>query len=646
MRPLLRIYIGFVAIVAAVLLAHDLMEVPNAPHDWSELLVVVLVVVSTAAQHMQFQVARGWVTTAGAVAAMASALLLPPGLAEAVMVIGAASRVIRVRQVLSRQIFNLGSATLSIAAAAHFANVFGGPDLLKDPNGWPGLPVAAAMAVVYYVVSATAVAAAVALDQYQPLWNILRGKIGVKTVAEVGLGLVGATLAVVVTVVPGWAPGLVLPAALVFLAKKSMETADRRSKNLSMTSAVGRAVAGTLRPELAFEVIAGRDVRDALKVDGLALVPIGTSPAFDQYLACDVDQPVLRTLLGDQMTQQPQRIEIRGDGKDISLPLSLRRSRVAGAAVPFGADGRIVGALLAWRLPDNSNRGAAFSSEELLVLDTLADYAAVALESARLAGEMARMSRDAAAAEAMREVESLREVGRLKDEFLGQVSHELRTPLTIIHGYAELIADGILRKDTQIRETAAEVHANSSLMLRLVDDLLDTSRLESGRLSLKYEVSDLAPWLERMVSAFAQTSSTHRVVTELPSTLPLARVDLARLGQVVNNLLTNAVRYSPEGSSVLVSARVVGRSEVEIRVADQGIGIPADECERIFEKFYRGKDGATHSVRGTGLGLAVAKMLVEAHHGHIRVDSEVGKGSTFIVRLPTLAQSAPLALAA
>jgi signal transduction histidine kinase len=118
------------------------------------------------------------------------------------------------------------------------------------------------------------------------------------------------------------------------------------------------------------------------------------------------------------------------------------------------------------------------------------------------------------------------------------------------------------------------------------------------------------------------------------------------LGQVVNNLLTNAVRYSPEGSEVRVSARVVGRSEVEIRVADQGIGIPADECDRIFEKFYRGKDGATHSVRGTGLGLAVAKMLVEAHHGHIRVDSEVGKGSTFIVRLPTLAHSTPLALAA
>jgi signal transduction histidine kinase len=315
--------------------------------------------------------------------------------------------------------------------------------------------------------------------------------------------------------------------------------------------------------------------------------------------------------------------------------------------VPFGPDGRPVGALIAWRAPD-SNRNADFNSEEQLVLDTLADYAAVALESARLASEMARMSRETAAAEAMREVESLRDLARLKDEFLGQVSHELRTPLTIIHGYSELIADGILRREEQIRETASEVHTNSSLMLRLVDDLLDTSRLESGRLSLKYEVTDLAPWLERTTAAFAQANGSHHITAELPPSLPQARVDLARLGQVVNNLLTNAVRYSPDGSKVRVLARSPRRGEIELRVVDQGIGIQADECDRIFEKFYRGKDGATHSVRGTGLGLAVAKMLVEAHNGQIRVESKLAHGSTFIVRLPALAEThAPdLAIAA
>jgi signal transduction histidine kinase len=645
MRPLLKIYIGLVAGTAAVLLAYDVAAVPSSPHPWSWPLVATLAVLSTAAQHMQFQVARGWFSTAGAIAANASALLLPPGLAEAVTFIGATSRVVRVRQAPSRGIFNVASATLSMVAASHFVGSFGGLNLLRDPSGFPGLPVAAAMATLYYIVNATTVAGAVALDQRQPLWSILRGKIGVKTVAEVGLGLVGATLAVVITVVPGWGPALVLPAALVFLAKKSMDTADRHSKNLSMTSAIGRAVAGTLRPELAFDAIAAREVRDALKLDGLALLPIGPAAAFEAYLACEVDQPTLRAALSAQIAQNPVRIEMRGDGKDVNLPKSLRGTRMAAAAVPFGADGRPVGALVAWRSYELRGN-AAFSAEELLVLDTLADYAAVALESARLANEMARMSRETAAAEAMREVESLREVARLKDEFLGQVSHELRTPLTIIHGYAELIAGGILAKDTQIRQTASEVHENSSLMLRLVDDLLDTSRLESGRLSLKYEVTDLAPWLERTTAAFAQTNPTHHIVSDLPPSLPLARVDLARLGQVINNLLTNAVRYSPDGSQVSVCARTLGRGDIEIRVSDQGIGIPADERERIFEKFYRGKDGATHSVRGTGLGLAVAKMLVEAHLGQIEVHSELGKGSTFVLRLPVLSQTQPLTAAA
>src|SRR5207302_5955201 len=125
--------------------------------------------------------------------------------------------------------------------------------------------------------------------------------------------------------------------------------------------------------------------------------------------------------------------------------------------------------------------------EEILVLKTLADYAVVTLETARLAQETARLHREAGQVEARREMESLREVARLKDEFLGQVSHELRTPLTIIHGYSELIVDGMMDSDEMVRQSADEIHASSALMLRLVDDLLDTSRLDAGRIELKRE---------------------------------------------------------------------------------------------------------------------------------------------------------------
>jgi signal transduction histidine kinase len=240
-------------------------------------------------------------------------------------------------------------------------------------------------------------------------------------------------------------------------------------------------------------------------------------------------------------------------------------------------------------------------------------------------------------------MEALREVARLKDEFLGQVSHELRTPLTIIHGYAELIADGHVPDESVVRATAQQIHASSALMTRLVDDLLDTSRLDAGRIELKPERVELVPWLARTTAAFGQATPSHRVIADLPDRkdLPPVRVDLDRLGQVMNNLLSNAVRYSGPGSEIRVAAHVFDAARVEILVSDHGAGIAPDDCERIFEKFYRGKHGSTLAVRGAGLGLAVARSLVEAHGGEIGVRSTLGQGSTFWVRLPADVVSLP-----
>src|SRR5947209_19481306 len=145
----------------------------------------------------------------------------------------------------------------------------------------------------------------------------------------------------------------------------------------------------------------------------------------------------------------------------------------------------------------------------MLVLKTLADYAAVTLETARLAMETARLHHEAGQAEALREMEALREIARLKDEFLGQVSHELRTPLTIIHGYSELMVDGLLTEESLVRQSAHEIHTSSALMLRLVDDLLDTSRLDSGRIALQAESVDLACWLGRLGAGFGQATPSH-----------------------------------------------------------------------------------------------------------------------------------------
>jgi signal transduction histidine kinase len=303
-----------------------------------------------------------------------------------------------------------------------------------------------------------------------------------------------------------------------------------------------------------------------------------------------------------------------------------------------------VGGLVAWR-ELHAGRRAFFDHEEMLVLKTLADYAAVSLETARLAQEAARLNHEAGQAEARREMEALREVARLKDEFLGQVSHELRTPLTIIHGYSELMVDGLLAEPDMVRQSADEIHASSTLMLRLVDDLLDTSRLDAGRIELKTERVELGGWLTRLATGFGQATPSHVVVADVGAELPAVNADLDRLGQVMNNLLSNAARYSAKGTRIRISA-AASNEWVELLVTDEGTGVAPGDCERIFEKFYRGKHGATLAVRGTGLGLAVARQLVEAHGGTIGVRSTLGQGSTFWVRLPVathVGSSAPSA---
>jgi signal transduction histidine kinase len=640
MRPVLKGYVGLVVVAALALLWREIGALPSWSHPWSIEVVLALLVLSVLGEHVQFEVRRGWYTNCSAVAHIAAAFLLPPALAMSIAAIGAAARGVRYPLPPAKLAFNAAAISLAVLGAAHIAGLLGGPDLVQSGGAWSD-PLAAMLAsTAYYALSASMVALAVALDQRRSFFDIVRGKFGFRSVSEVGLGMVGAMLAAMLSSAPNWAPMLVVPAGLLYFAKRSMDRADRRSRNLAVTSSVGRAVAGTLDPERAFGAITSRTVLDGLKLDGLAVLPIGDPSPFGEQVVAELDRPRLRSAVVRELAERPRLLEVRG-GDSASSPRWLSdveeaETHVAAVAIPFGAGaGRAVGALVAWRgLP--AGRSTFLNREELLVLETLADYAAVAFETARLANETARLHHEAGQAEAQREMEALREVARLKDEFLGQVSHELRTPLTIIHGYSELMVDGMLDDQDLVRQSASEINASSALMMRLVDDLLDTSRLDAGRIELKCEPMNLTCWLERMSSNFGQAVSTHRVIADVPAWLPTVSADAHRLGQVMNNLLSNAVRYSAAGTPIVVRALALADGGVEIQVTDRGPGIAPADHERIFEKFYRGKHGATLAVRGTGLGLAVARQIVEAHHGRIGVTSAVGEGSTFWVRLPAL----------
>ncbi len=236
----------------------------------------------------------------------------------------------------------------------------------------------------------------------------------------------------------------------------------------------------------------------------------------------------------------------------------------------------------------------------------------------------------------LHDISELRRLERVRRDFVANVSHELKTPLTAIQGSVETLLGGAL-EDAQNRREFLEIIRDHTVRLgRLTDDLLKLSLIEAGRLELEYDtisVSDLiAPCVETTRLKANQKQLTLEV--ECAANLPPVRGDESRLREVMQNLLDNAVQYTPSGGRITVRAAAVDR-QVMIAVTDTGIGIPRAEQEKIFERFYRVDAVRSREVGGTGLGLSIAKHLVEAHGGRIEVESEVGLGSTFSVFLPT-----------
>jgi two-component system sensor histidine kinase MtrB len=228
------------------------------------------------------------------------------------------------------------------------------------------------------------------------------------------------------------------------------------------------------------------------------------------------------------------------------------------------------------------------------------------------------------------------QLDRMKDEFVLTASHELRSPLTSVQGFAELLMmdrDSLTQRQV---ETVEIILDNCRHLVRLLNDLLDLARSDAGRLAVRTRPTRLGPLVEDVVRTMrAQTEKSSQTLTEkIEPNLPLVEVEPDRIRQILVNLVTNAHEYSPERASIQVSARVADDA-VMIDVTDNGPGIPPAQIDHIFERFVRGDAGLTQRVGGTGLGLAISRSLVELHGGTIAVDSEVGRGSTFTVTLPT-----------
>jgi len=233
----------------------------------------------------------------------------------------------------------------------------------------------------------------------------------------------------------------------------------------------------------------------------------------------------------------------------------------------------------------------------------------------------------------------LRKIDDIKSEFVSVASHELRTPLAAIKNAVQLI---LSRKAGEVNENQDKflsmAERNINRLTNILNDLLDLSRIESGRIDIKFEELDIRVPIEFIASSFKPQADgkSIRLRTELPEGLPTVYGDREKVEQVLTNLLGNAMKFTPEEGEIIVTAQPLDAKErkLAISVRDTGIGIPADELEKVFEKFHQVEGSLHRSVGGTGLGLAITKGLVEAHHGTIWVESEMGKGSTFTFTLP------------
>lgn len=289
--------------------------------------------------------------------------------------------------------------------------------------------------------------------------------------------------------------------------------------------------------------------------------------------------------------------------------------------LPLLVQDQLLGVLIA-------SSSTQFTPEKLPLLTLLAEQITLALTNARQAA-------------------LVRDADRMKANFLSLVTHELRSPLNTINGYLDLVLEGIAGElNEQQQEFIQRARAGSEHLYALLEDLLLASRSDSGQLRLSCAPASLEEMVTNAVEELEMVARDGKVTVEiqLPDALPALFVDGVRFQQVVRNLLSNALRFTPAGGRVMISARVLpaqgdGEQEhIEVRVRDTGIGIAPEYHERIFERFFQVPPPGGGRTSGQGLGLAIVKMIVELHGGRVHVESTPGEGSTFAFTLNVFAQ--------
>jgi signal transduction histidine kinase len=316
---------------------------------------------------------------------------------------------------------------------------------------------------------------------------------------------------------------------------------------------------------------------------------------------------------------------------ETEFPHSKPRQAISGArtllTTPLLPKGRAFGAIVIRR-----KEVRPFSDKQIKLLRTFADQAVIAIENVRLFQEIQEKSGQLETAN-----ERLKELDRLKSDFVSNVSHELRTPLTAIKGAVDLLlreVPGPLNESQT--HYLSRVRSNTQHLAGLINDLLDLAKIEEGKVELKGARVSVGGLMHEVMETVKPLAVEKPVLLEVkvPEPSVLVWADRDKVTQVLMNLIGNAIKFTPPQGRVTVSASRDGTEWAQVSVNDSGPGISAEECQKIFQKFYQVSEGGGLKPKGTGLGLAISKALVELNGGKIWVESEEGRGSTFSFTLP------------
>lgn len=562
-------------------------------------------------------------------------LLFMFGLAPAMLVKVIASLLddISRRQVWWKAVFNVGQFALSLAIGRWVYSLFGA----ADPLDVEGVIAALVGAIAYFWFNMAAVTTAISLSIGEAAIASFRANLKARVIQQGAL--LGFTPVVAAAMHQSWAlfPLLLIPIVVVYysgsLTQRHVVLAQQL-KELYETTRITSGRVGTRE-----------SVRQLLE---RVCNMFNAASASIVFFPGEEEGPTLRTSvnLDDDLYRYMEPVSMdptqgvwarsAAENRAILVPSPIDNPRLRQHYESQGVKDRMVTAIHS----DNEVNGVievsnrrgdtqTFSNEDLKLFETLANHASIALENARLIDQLEES------------LEHLTEMNQLKDDFVASVSHELRTPLTSIRGYVgTLLRPDANFEDEEEREFLEIIDRQSNRLHRLIEDLLAVSRLESDSEPTNSSLVSIADLTAEVVDELRGKAEKHVLHLDLKG-VPSIRTDQGKVHQILGNLIDNAFKYTPKGSTISVTARSEGGG-VAVTIADEGPGIPSDVQERIFDRFYQVDQSSTRSVGGAGLGLYICRRTAEAIGGRVWLERSDEHGSVFSVWLPLQMPLRPL----